>query len=285
MQYKVEKLDVKSFETICKVVDLLRAVFPNDESINIEWFMWKHVDSYYGPSYAWGVYSTDQLVGVRLYAKWRSLDGVNEYVQAVDTATHPLHQRKGVFALLLKHSLSFIDMKGIKIFNFPNQNSMSQYLKYGWESCGEIYWCVGLSTSMLLKSLFVSLKVKPPGVTRENVKGFLVWRVLKKPKNKYEVLDLGGSNVIIKPYVYRDKIKLAQIVCVENIERCSGGFLDCLVSRGYIGVMFLSSERKIKSLLGREGFYVFNDIKRINFVSRPAGLDLDVIGLLDMDFV
>jgi predicted acetyltransferase len=60
-------------------------------------------------------------------------------VRAVDTATHPDHQGKGIFKRL---TLALVDQGKAQgwnfVFNTPNKNSMPGYLKMGWQEAGKL---------------------------------------------------------------------------------------------------------------------------------------------------
>ncbi len=59
--------------------------------------------------------------------------------RAVDTATHPDFQRRGVFRALTEHAIAEAGGAGIDlIFNTPNAKSGAGYLKMGWSSVGPV---------------------------------------------------------------------------------------------------------------------------------------------------
>jgi GNAT superfamily N-acetyltransferase len=82
-----------------------------------------------------------QLIGVRAFMRWEWKYGEKIYraVRAVDTATHPGHQGKGIFKKLTLQLVDQCRNEGVDfIFNTPNASSMPGYLKMGWHSVGKM---------------------------------------------------------------------------------------------------------------------------------------------------
>lgn len=99
-------------------------------------FDWKHRDSPFGASPAWVAEADDRIVGFRIFMRWEFLrDGVVvRAVRAVDTATHPDYQGRGIFTKLTMHSLHELAADGVSfVFNTPNDKSRPGYLKMGWK--------------------------------------------------------------------------------------------------------------------------------------------------------
>jgi predicted N-acetyltransferase YhbS len=99
-------------------------------------FAWKHRESPFGPSPSWVAVEGDEVVGFRTFMRWGFDHGGRpvEAVRAVDTATHPDHQGKGIFSLLTRHALDELADMGIGfVFNTPNERSRPGYLKMGWQ--------------------------------------------------------------------------------------------------------------------------------------------------------
>jgi hypothetical protein len=60
--------------------------------------------------------------------------GIARAVRAVDTATHPDYQGRGIFKLLTLRALDELADEGVAfVFNTPNDQSRPGYLKMGWE--------------------------------------------------------------------------------------------------------------------------------------------------------
>ena len=102
-------------------------------------WQWKHQDNPFGPSY--GLYAWDEAArlaaGLRVLMRWeyRSPDRQPyQAVRAVDTATHPAFQRRGIFSTLTRQAIEDLTNEGVHfIFNTPNRRSLPGYLKLGWQ--------------------------------------------------------------------------------------------------------------------------------------------------------
>jgi GNAT superfamily N-acetyltransferase len=104
-------------------------------------FRWKHLDNAFGRSPMWVGTIGSEIVGFRAFMRWRfQLDGGQvEAVRAVDTATHPAHQGKGIFTKLTLQALQELQAEGVGfVFNTPNDQSRPGYLKMGWRLIGRL---------------------------------------------------------------------------------------------------------------------------------------------------
>ena len=85
------------------ILDLLRVSLGREVDDRYEaLFAWKHVENAFGPSPAWIACDGDRIAGFRTLMRWEFLDGdqVVRAVRAVDTATHPDYQGRGIFTRL-----------------------------------------------------------------------------------------------------------------------------------------------------------------------------------------
>ena len=75
-------------------------------------FRWKHRDNPFGPSPAWVALDGERLVGLRVLLRWEfeSGDDVVRAARAVDTATDPAYQGRGIFSALTLHAID--DLSG-----------------------------------------------------------------------------------------------------------------------------------------------------------------------------
>lgn len=123
------------------IVELLRLSLGSmTEKSETNW-NWKHVDNPYGESPVLLAFEGQTLVGVRAFMCWGWTDGKREYraLRAVDTATHPDFQGRGIFKKLTLQLLDEVKAEGYDfIFNTPNSKSMPGYLKMGWEKAGKL---------------------------------------------------------------------------------------------------------------------------------------------------
>ncbi|MGH9084635.1 MAG: GNAT family N-acetyltransferase [Acidimicrobiales bacterium] len=107
-----------------------------------DFFHWKHDRNPFGPSFMWVAETEGRLAGFRAFLRWRFVGPTGqpvEAVRAVDTATHPDFQGRGIFRTLTMHALDEMRGAGIElVFNTPNDNSRPGYLKMGWEIDGRV---------------------------------------------------------------------------------------------------------------------------------------------------
>ena len=122
------------------ILDLLeqsmgRANDPRFEAL----FRWKHLENAFGRSPMWVACDGDHVVGLRVFMRWEfeRVDGAVRCVRAVDTATHPDYQGRGIFSRLTLDALPALEADGVDfVFNTPNSQSLPGYLKMGWKTMG-----------------------------------------------------------------------------------------------------------------------------------------------------
>lgn len=111
------------------------------------YFRWKHQENSFGPSPMWvaeaEVNGQPAIVGVRAMMLWelcRHGDSRTlRMARAVDTATLPSHQGRGIFSRLTTAAVEGLRSDGRHaIFNTPNAKSGPGYLKLGWSSLGRV---------------------------------------------------------------------------------------------------------------------------------------------------
>lgn len=124
------------------IIELCRASLGwGDDPRFEQLFSWKHDENAFGPSYMWVATDGDRIVGLRAFMRWEFVRNreVLRAVRAVDTATHPDYQGKGLFTAMTLHGLDVIEADGIDfVFNTPNDKSRPGYLKMGWQEVGKL---------------------------------------------------------------------------------------------------------------------------------------------------
>jgi GNAT superfamily N-acetyltransferase len=103
-----------------------------------ELFAWKHEENAFGRSPAWVATDGDRLAGFRVLMRWEFVEQgrVVHAVRAVDTATDPDYQGRGIFTRLALHALDELRSEVDFVFNTPNDQSRPGYLKMGWQVVG-----------------------------------------------------------------------------------------------------------------------------------------------------
>jgi GNAT superfamily N-acetyltransferase len=117
----------------------VRALGWRGDARDRDFFVWKHDENPFGPSPAWVAVDAGQIVGFRTFLRWELSRGAERLrmVRAVDTATDPDHQGKGIFRRLTEHAVMELAAAGYDaVFNTPNSQSRPGYLKMGWTELG-----------------------------------------------------------------------------------------------------------------------------------------------------
>jgi GNAT superfamily N-acetyltransferase len=125
------------------VLDLMAASLGwSSDGRHEAFFDWKHAQNPFGRSPAWVAVDGGEVVGFRTFLCWehRTPEGrVLPAVRAVDTATRPSHQGRGIFRRLTLQALDDLRSQGIAfVFNTPNDRSRPGYLKMGWTAVGRL---------------------------------------------------------------------------------------------------------------------------------------------------
>ena len=135
----------------------LRSAIPNDKPAIIELLRkslgestipkseilwnWKHEQNPFGPSYLLLAEEDAKLVGVRAFMRWEWCwkGRIYKAIRAVDTATDPAYQGRGIFKKLTLEQIAICKNEGVSfVFNTPNNQSKPGYLKMGWVEQGRL---------------------------------------------------------------------------------------------------------------------------------------------------
>ena len=141
---------VRPFEDadLAGVLDLLRSSLGESAVLERtpELFAWKHLDNPFGRSLL--LVAEDEarpdrpIVGLRAFMRWELVTPGGDRVRcvrAVDTATHPEYQRRGIFRRLTLSAVEQAEADGVDmVFNTPNPKSGAGYLSMGWQEVGPI---------------------------------------------------------------------------------------------------------------------------------------------------
>ena len=129
-------------DDLAALLELLRSSMGRDQDPRFEaLFRWKHEQNAFGPSPMWVACDGERLVGLRVFMRWEFTRGAAAFraVRAVDTATHPDYQGRGIFTRLTLGALPDLTDEGVDfVFNTPNDKSRPGYLKMGWRALGRL---------------------------------------------------------------------------------------------------------------------------------------------------
>jgi N-acetylglutamate synthase-like GNAT family acetyltransferase len=219
------------------IVELLKkslgeSLMPKTESF----WNWKHLHNPFGPSPVLLATDKDKIVGVRAFMRWewKWKDQLYKSVRAVDTATHPDYQGKGIFKKLTLQLVDKCKEEGIHfIFNTPNDQSRPGYLKMGWEQAGRLPISVKVLRPFLMCMNFLgktagkeeageSVSQTLPDVlpnderfTTAVTPAYLRWRYQMIPNIRYHWLhDSAGGGLLIyriKPGKLGNEVRICDI--------------------------------------------------------------------------
>ncbi len=169
---------------------------------------YKHIDNPFGKSLVLVAEENNEIIGVRAFMRWNWQKGDKVYsaFRAVDTATHPDHQGKGVFKKLTLHALGLAEERGDHfVFNTPNEQSKPGYLKMGWKEVSKLrihvipvnpfYWKKGVEvkqdTGNELPYEFLDLDewhqdlIESGTIFTPKGESYLSWRYINNPMQSY----------------------------------------------------------------------------------------------------
>lgn len=136
--------DIRAYEDRDEdaVLDLLNASLGGGPAGQrpASFFRWKHLENPFGRSYMIVADAGGDLIGLRAFMRWefKTNGAVRKAVRAVDTATHPDWQGKGIFSRLTMAAIEDLASQADFIFNTPNDKSLPGYLKMGWQPVARI---------------------------------------------------------------------------------------------------------------------------------------------------
>jgi N-acetylglutamate synthase-like GNAT family acetyltransferase len=222
------------------IVDLLKKSLGETSSPkSVNFWIWKHLKNPFGPSKVLLAESDGQLIGVRamMQWKWQQENQLFSTLRAVDTATHPDFQGKGIFSVLTQKMVDRSNIDGVDfIFNTPNEKSFPGYLKLGWVSLGKL--SVGFS---YFNPLFITQKqgihigidldkidslcnrwnvihqINTPLFTPKSL-DYLKWRYLNNPIIKYHIY--ADDDIFLALYCRNRKrineLRIAEIIYTDS---------------------------------------------------------------------
>jgi predicted N-acetyltransferase YhbS len=235
-------------QDIPEILEVLKASLGETSSKKTEavW-RYKHVENPFGKSLDLVALENDEIIGIRALMrwKWQMGDQVFSTYRAVDTATHPDHQGKGVFKKLTLKAIEIAKENGNDfIFNTPNTQSLPGYLKMGWEEVNKLRiridpvnplnWLGNKSLKFYelnnnssdaqlarLVSKYNKLKAEENKLFTLKSPQYLYWRYENNPLQKYEVkadedFYLAGY---IKQHKYFKELRIAEHVFSNDIGR------------------------------------------------------------------
>lgn len=173
---------------------------------NAALFRWKHLYNPVGRSPMWLAIDeeADRPVGFRAFMRWRfRMPGGRpaQAVRAVDTATLPSHQGRGIFKRLTLHALDELAVQGVGfVFNTPNEQSRPGYLKMGWQEVGRLP-IAAMPTSFVAAARMLAARVPAARWSEPTLVGDPAAEVLTDPRlhGLLSAVDSGGVSTERSP--------------------------------------------------------------------------------------
>ena len=233
-----------SVNDIPNIVELLKSSL-GESLIKKSSIVWnfKHVDNPFGFSYVLIATENESFVGVRALMKWNWQLENQVWVayRAVDTATHPDFQGKGIFKKLTLQALEDVEKEQETfVFNTPNDKSRPGYLKMGWVIVDalpisiiptipyfflSIFRKKGLKTNQiqaarldeLCKHYNHVLSEKKVIFTPKST-AYLKWRFEENPMQKYHVVSTNDWYIAmyIKGHRFFKELRIVEIISTNK---------------------------------------------------------------------
>ncbi|APS39315.1 GNAT family N-acetyltransferase [Salegentibacter sp. T436] len=234
------KIREANHSDIPEILEVLKASLGETSSKkNQDIWRFKHVENPFGESLVLLAEEKDNIIGVRAFMRWRWQQGENIFsaFRAVDTATHPAHQGKGIFKKLTLKALELGKERGDHfVFNTPNQQSKPGYLKMGWKEIDKLntqiipiipfFWnSISVqhypkqTTDLSLKLLSVwnSKLEDSSNLYTPKTKDYLEWRYINNPLQEYRIETT--ENYFIAAYVKQHKkfkeLRISELILVD----------------------------------------------------------------------
>lgn len=232
---------------IPEIVEVLKlSLGEQDLPLSEEIWNYKHVNNPFGRSLVLVAEENGIIAGVRAFMcwDWQLLDKTYKSYRAVDTATHPDFQGRGIFKKLTLEAVKMgKELSYNFVFNTPNDQSRPGYLKMGWKQVGKVqvalrpsfksFWNLkeskleyGITSKVspseklnLCNSWNNQLALKEQLFTPKSAK-FLTWRYENNPLQKYEVFS--SPNLYIAAYIKKRKnikeLRIAECIFKDDLK-------------------------------------------------------------------
>lgn len=282
-----------------EVLDVMRAALGETEVLkrNRRLFDWKHIENPFGRSIMLVAMESGQIVGFRAFMRWTLQTPGGETIRCVrpvDTATHPDHQRKGIFRKLTESAIEEAKTDGVHlIFNTPNAQSGAGYLKMGWSRVGPI----GVMIRPGWRFFGTQRHVEPdPPVT--NITGadrsplglrttrsaeYRRWRFASHPTARYVQFGTADAHVICR---VNNRSGYRELVVSEAVGDISSSLKETTHAlRAHYAVGWFPPGTPERSQLARAAFVPVPRFAALNLVARPIGdMSVDPLELSNWDF-
>jgi len=292
------------------IVDLLRSALGETPLLRrtSALFEWKHYDNPFGQSLILLAEDAGRLLGVRALMRWDLMTPDSHTIRclrAVDTATDPQSQGKGIFRRLTMAAVEQARDEGIDlIFNTPNEKSAPGYLKMGWNEVG---WFKPVLRPRLGRSIKTPVNAVPllddavPGVESFVADGYhdrpstglrtvrtneyYKWRFLLHPTARYGwVRDPIQGGAVVRASVRRGRV---ETVISDLLNGGVNGAVGNVVRQHrtrYVASSFASSTPEMKAVR-KGGLFPVPGLSGLHLVANQlTRFDFPVFEIASWDF-
>lgn len=289
----VNRIAVREFEMqdLPEVLRLLETALGTgpQQKRSAEWFQWKHIANPFGKSIMLVATAHEQIVGLRAFMRWdlRTPDNdIVRCVRAVDTATHPDYQRRGIFRTLTESALEVAADVGVHmVFNTPNAKSGAGYLKMGWEEVGPIGVMLaphplrvfatsdGDTPLLAQPERAVNLNVvdrKPRGLRTPRTRDYLEWRFDGNPNAQYHKVTKGNGLAVLRSNVRNGRPELVISDLFGDDAHHAARTARRLSRAAYLVGWFSKGSPERRAAI-RAGIFAVPMLKALTLVVRPIG--------------
>ena len=293
---------------VIPVLDLMRAALGEPPLLRRtpELFAWKHFDNPFGRSLAVVAEMDDRIVGLRAFMRWDLITpgGVTlRCVRAVDTATHPDYQRRGIFRRLTEETLELAVAKDVDlVFNTPNEKSGAGYLSMGWTEIGMIGVLARPSPRLATDRGSVNstepenfladpqpaipLDVTdraPRGLRTPRNESYLRWRFGSHPTARYFRVDSADSTAVVRPNIRKGRRELIVADVYGPSPRAALRQAGRKSRSGYLAAWFSPGSPERAAAI-RSGLVPVPGVTALTLMARPLrDLDVDVTSMASWD--
>jgi GNAT superfamily N-acetyltransferase len=293
---------------VLPVLDLMRAALGEPPLLRRtpELFAWKHFDNPFGRSLAVVAETDDRIVGLRAFMRWNLVTpdgGILHCVRAVDTATHPDYQRRGIFRRLTEETLELALAENMDlVFNTPNEKSGAGYLSMGWTEIGMIGVLARPSARLATdRSRITDTEPEnfladpqpaiPLDVTDRAARGlrtprngdYLRWRFGSHPTARYFRVDSADSTAIVRPNVRKGRRELVVADVYGPRPRAALREAGRKSRSAYVAAWFSPGSPERAAAI-RSGLVPVPGVTALTLMARPLrDLDIDVTSMTSWD--
>lgn len=197
--------------TIDDYVSLFRDSFSGDGKLNADYLRWEYLANPHGQVIGVDAFLGDNLVAhyAIIPRRYRLGTQIFDAALSVNTATHPLHQGKGLFTKLAEITYQLAAQRGVKfVVGAANANSVGGFTrKLGFTVLGQIRLYVGFK-AVAATTEYLDLDIQPD---------WLEWR-LANPSRRYERVTHCDGSTTLRTHVKGLPFNIARVITTNLVD-------------------------------------------------------------------